>query len=121
MKELQQIVANLQLLMQRTGLDSQSKLSDAAGVSQTHIGFILRGEKSPTVEILAKLARALGVPLWLLHAPTPMLARFSDRELADLVTSYLSADEAGRQVILRVAEAQASYPSPQTPSGDDQP
>lgn len=37
------------------------RMADKAGVSRAHVWAILRGEKSPTGDVLAKLAAALDV------------------------------------------------------------
>lgn len=38
---------------------TQEKLAEKAGLHRTYIGALERGEKSPTVETLARVARAL--------------------------------------------------------------
>lgn len=42
---------------------SQEDLATLAGVHRTYIGMIERGEKNITLENIAKLARALKIPL----------------------------------------------------------
>ncbi len=40
---------------------SQEALAEAAGVTADYLGFIERGENVPTLTVILKLARALGV------------------------------------------------------------
>ena len=40
---------------------SQEELADRCGVHRTYIGFIERGEKSPTLTTVEKIANGLGV------------------------------------------------------------
>jgi transcriptional regulator with XRE-family HTH domain len=47
----------------RTSLGlSQENLADRAGVHRTYIGGIERGERNPTLMMIHRLAKALGVP-----------------------------------------------------------
>ena len=60
---------NLLRVRRRAGL-SQEELAFRAGVTRNYVGGLERGEKSPTLRTLDKLAEALGVsPLDLLGAP----------------------------------------------------
>ena len=59
-------------LRQRAAL-SQEELAHRAGIHHTHLSQLERGLKSPTVETLTKLAKALGT------APSKML-RQSERD-----------------------------------------
>ena len=59
--KLRAIVArNLRILRKLKGL-SQEELADSAGINRNYVGQIEREEKSPTVDILDKLAIALEV------------------------------------------------------------
>jgi transcriptional regulator with XRE-family HTH domain len=40
---------------------SQEELADVAGIHRTYVSGVERGVRNPTVTILAKLAKALGV------------------------------------------------------------
>ncbi len=59
--KLRQIVArNLRVLRKQNGL-SQEELAFQAGINRNYVGQIEREEKSPTVDMVEKLASALGV------------------------------------------------------------
>ena len=60
---------NLLRARRQVGL-SQEQLAFRAGVTRNYVGGLERGEKSPTLRTLDKLAEALGVsPLDLLREP----------------------------------------------------
>ncbi len=42
---------------------SQEELADEAGIHRTYVSGVERGVRNPTVTVLAKLAKALGVPV----------------------------------------------------------
>ena len=57
--KLRQIVArNLRILRKQKGL-SQEELAFQAGINRNYVGQIEREEKSPTVDMIEKLAGAL--------------------------------------------------------------
>ena len=59
--KLRQIVArNLRVLRKQNGL-SQEELAFQAGINRNYVGQIEREEKSPTVDVVEKLAFAIGV------------------------------------------------------------
>lgn len=49
-------------IREKKGL-SQAELEKLSGVSASHIGYIERGEREPTVSVLCKLAKALDVSI----------------------------------------------------------
>lgn len=51
---------NLRVLRKQKGL-SQEELAFQAGINRNYVGQIEREEKSPTVDMVEKLASALGV------------------------------------------------------------
>jgi transcriptional regulator with XRE-family HTH domain len=66
---LRQVVArNLRVLRKQKGL-SQEELAFHAGINRNYVGQIEREEKSPTVDMIEKLAGALGIhPIELFEA-----------------------------------------------------
>lgn len=50
-------------LSQEAGL-SQEELADAAGLHRTYVSGVERGVRSPTVEVLDKIAKPLNIPTW---------------------------------------------------------
>lgn len=105
MSELSRLASNIELLMKRSGRDSQLKLAAASGVSQTQIGNILRAEKSPTISTLIKLAHGLRVSPWQVLAPPELLQRGMDKQFSDLLDCFLAADDQGRETLLTVARS----------------
>ncbi|MDB5822125.1 MAG: transcriptional regulator [Herminiimonas sp.] len=60
---------NLKRLRLKRGI-SQEKLALDAGVERAYVGLIERQKSSPTIDMVAKIARVLGVePAKLLEAP----------------------------------------------------
>lgn len=43
---------------------SQEQLAERADVHRNHVGFVERGERSPTVVVLDRIAQGLGIPAW---------------------------------------------------------
>jgi transcriptional regulator with XRE-family HTH domain len=76
--------ANLRRLRLRRGL-SLERLSKASGVSRAMLGQVELGQSAPTINVLWKIARALGVPF---------SALISSRSLGN--TTVLSAQKAKR-------------------------
>jgi transcriptional regulator with XRE-family HTH domain len=54
------VARNLRVLRKQKGL-SQEELAFQAGINRNYVGQIEREEKSPTVDVVEKLALALGV------------------------------------------------------------
>lgn len=51
---------NLKKLRRRKGW-SQETLAAEAGLHRTYVSGVERGDRNPTIEVIAKLAKALGV------------------------------------------------------------
>jgi transcriptional regulator with XRE-family HTH domain len=64
----QTVARNVRRLRLERGY-TQEELSELAGINRNYTGMIERGERSPTVDILEKLAKALKIdPVTLLTA-----------------------------------------------------
>lgn len=66
------MTVNVKTIREAHGL-SQKRLANMSGVSQAHISDIETGNKNPTIGILERIARALGVSVSVLidEAPLP--------------------------------------------------
>lgn len=58
----QKIAANIRELRKKKQV-TQEKLALEANLNRAYIGYIERGERKPSVDTLAKLAKVLGVKL----------------------------------------------------------
>jgi transcriptional regulator with XRE-family HTH domain len=58
----QRLARNLRKLRQAKGV-SQEAFADEAGLHRTYISDLERGSRNPTITVVEKIARALGVPL----------------------------------------------------------
>lgn len=66
----QTVAKNVRRLRLERGY-TQEELSELAGINRNYTGMIERGERSPTVDMLEKLAKALKIdPVTLLTAGT---------------------------------------------------
>lgn len=63
--------SNLRRLRRQARL-TQAALAEAAGIAQTYVGQIERAKKNVTLEVLGRLATALGVAPAELLRPVPM-------------------------------------------------
>lgn len=74
----------IKLIRVRRGL-LQAQLARQAGVSVSHLSLVERGERTPSVEVLEKLAAALRVPMNILIflASDPTELEKLDRPLAE--------------------------------------
>lgn len=55
------VASNIRTLRQNQGL-SQERLAELSDLHRTYIGAIERGERNVTLDTLAQIANALGVP-----------------------------------------------------------
>jgi transcriptional regulator with XRE-family HTH domain len=72
------LARNVYRLRKERGL-TQEQLAEAVGVRQPRIAEVERGDANPRLATLAKLAHALGVPVWALLDPD-YVDRISERE-----------------------------------------
>jgi transcriptional regulator with XRE-family HTH domain len=60
---------------------SQEELSDRAGLHWTYLSDLERGRQTPTVDVVNRLARALGVTLATFFAPLDQPYRVRHRKI----------------------------------------
>jgi transcriptional regulator with XRE-family HTH domain len=58
---LGRFATNIRRLRAKKGL-SQKALADKVGISVSYVSMLERGQRSPPLETIEKMARALGVP-----------------------------------------------------------
>ena len=51
----------IQKLRKQVGYKSQEKFAEAIGISRTHIGHIEQGRKNPSMDVLVKISKKLGI------------------------------------------------------------
>jgi len=98
----------LKQLMGARGI-SVKTLSKKSGVSARMIYMILKGERKPTIEVIERLANALGLSAWELLLPIDDIDAEMLTHLESLLLSYATASEEGRELIWKVAEREAKY------------
>jgi transcriptional regulator with XRE-family HTH domain len=103
---------NLRRLMEADRqLHSQPRLAAASRVAQTSIGRILRGEQSPTLDMVHKLATAFGLEAWQMLVPDlepdnpPITKQIDERQHELLKRFRLAAQDLARY------EVEAATPS----------
>lgn len=99
------VISNLNSLMaERSECSSQNALAKKSGVSQSHVGRILRGESTPTVEMIEALAKALKT------AAPQLLSENLGRSSLEKKPDALS-DQAAR-LVERISQLDRSHQSP---------
>jgi len=86
----QVLAANVAALKARRDW-TQQQIASRGGISQTHVGNVLRAEVNPTTEILEGLSRAFGVPEWLLLVPNLPAELLDSNEVPALIQTWLTA------------------------------
>ena len=83
-------------------LRSQPKLAAASRVAQTSSGRILRGEQSPTLDVVHRIAGAVGLEAWQMLVPdlepdNPPITKQIDERQAELLKHFrLAAQDLAR-------------------------
>jgi transcriptional regulator with XRE-family HTH domain len=106
------IAANVKALR---GDESQAKLANRAGVSQRAISNLERGEQSPTIETIDRLAAALRVPAWALMIRFDDVQTLRDAGLPQVIAAYARTPKDGRDQIKRIADAELRYAESREP------
>jgi len=89
-ESIKEVLANnTRALMVRRGWN-QEQLGKRAGISQTHVGNVLRKEVEPTTTIIAGLANAFGLPEYLLLMPGLPVELLDSNEIPALLQTWLS-------------------------------
>ena len=84
------------------GRITQAGLGKKAGVGQSAVSRIVRGESNITLDALDRLARALGYPPWQLIAPPPDTARAEAiQQVVGLIERMNDADIARVLALIR--------------------
>ena len=82
---------------------TQGQLSTYSGVGQSHISQIIRGLKTPRLDVAMALARALDVSLdWLAGLP-PREPGVLQPDEEELVKAYRALDDAHQSAVLGLA------------------
>lgn len=103
------LAANVKRLRLDLGWN-QTELGKRSGVGQTTVSSVENGEgKSPTLETISALGRALGVPEWTLLVDGSAMDAAQLQGIDHLVHTYLDLPNAGKTQVQRVAEAEERY------------
>jgi len=105
------IARNLRALLKVHGMTSP-EVAHKAGVDAKTLNNLLHGRFDPRPEKCEQVAAVFGLTGWQLMIPELSSDLFQNGRLAKLIEDYASADESGRDNILRVAEMAARYSTP---------
>jgi len=86
----QVLAANVSALKARRDW-TQQQIAARGGISQTHVGNVLRAAVNPTTEILEGLSRAFGIPEWMLLVPNLPVEILDSNEVPALLQTWLAA------------------------------
>ena len=100
---------NLKALIDESGL-SAPEVAKRAGVDRKTVNNQLNARFDPRPELVESVAKVFGVDASLLLSPT-FGTSFARSVATKLVQLYNEADEAGREVIMKVAEMAAKHRS----------
>lgn len=91
------LAANIRLLIAADSL-SQDQLAKKSGLGQRTISNLIRPETGhmPRIDVIERLADALRVEAWRLLLPDMTVELLRGNGLAEVVHSYVEADERGR-------------------------
>ena len=92
---------NLQYLMDRHSYSQQS-LHRASGVSQASIRSMIEMQHSPSLSVIARVAKIFNLLPWQIIGPPSLLQGLPPKS-EQLINAYALCDESGQETILRVA------------------
>ena len=104
----QQLGNRLRLLRRQRGL-TQAQLAERASLSDNFIGMIERGVAHPTLEAIARIADALGMPLRALFEEEDEWPAGTARALVQLESLLRQRDPRDADLILALATAIFQY------------
>ena len=102
------LARNLEHLMDISGMNKPA-LSRKSGVSERMIAYILKGEKTSTIETAQRLAEVFGLEGWHLIMPNLPHDLEHSKRFNKLVQRYLNSSEDGKTMIDMVAERESKY------------
>jgi len=109
------LLKNLDYLRDVSSVNKQ-ELAKKAGVSPRMLAYIYSGERTPTLEVLERIAAVFKIAPGLLLMPD-MIKWFPHlKEMGELMTLYANADADSQKYIRRVAEKEANYSAAALPS-----
>lgn len=88
---------------------SKEKVSKISGVSERSIGYILAGERTPSIKTAESIAKAFGLEGWHLIMPGLKSDLIKNGTLNKLITNYSRSSGEGKKYIDRVAEQESKY------------
>lgn len=103
--------ANLRRLVDDHG-DTHRSLGKRAKVSPRQVGYILTLHSVPTIETADALAGAYGLEGWQLQIADLPLAVLKSPALGAVLRAFLTTDDAGRDLLGRLAAREAKDPPP---------
>lgn len=104
-KQLGQRIRNLRNAQQM----SQEELSFKAGISPAHLGQIERALKNPTIDTIAKIAAALGIPVATLFTMDSVSVPSQNATIGKINAQLLSMPEEDQKDILRIIRIFRGY------------
>lgn len=102
------LVSNLRALMRATGM-KKPELAKKSGVSERMIGYILAGERTPTVDVADALGKAFNLSGWQMIVPGLPTELTKNGQLEKLVKNYSQLSQEGRSFVDLVAERETEY------------
>lgn len=104
MNDVSKIIGDrIRIIRNSKGL-SIEELAHRANISNTHLGHIERGDRSPTVEMLGKIVVALDITFAEIFSDFPMPNNENDTVLTLLINRLNTLNNSEQKVILEIIE-----------------